>query len=160
MDIKRTISILCSILFYAGILFAGNIIDKDKSTLDKDGTTTWYSGEVLPIEGKGFSDTESFYDRLPARAKESVPAPVWSLSHKSAGMALHFVSDGGSFKIRWEVISKSLNMPHMPATGVSGVDVYRKTPEGWRFVKNGRPTSVTNEVAVSISPNTECLVYL
>jgi len=40
------------------------------------------------------------------------------------------------------------------------VDVYRRTPDGWRFVQNGRPTSITNEVAVSLSPNTECLIYL
>ena len=147
-------------LLLAGVLHANGIIDSAKSTLDKNGKTAWYSGEVLPIEGRGFNDTESFYNRLPARAKKSVPGAVWSLSHHSAGMALHFVSDGGSFKIRWELKSKNLAMPHMPATGVSGVDVYRRTPEGWRFVKNGKPTSITNEVAISISPKTECLVYL
>ncbi len=141
-------------------LHAGKIIDPGRSTLDKDGETAWYSGEVLPIEGRGFNDTEQFYDRLPARAKESVPAPVWNLSRHSAGMALRFVSDAGSFKVRWVVTGKSLAMPHMPATGVSGVDIYQRTPEGWRFIKNGRPTSLTNEVIISISPKTECLVYL
>ena len=145
---KSNLILTCTGLFSAAILQAGTVIDQSKSTMDADGKTAWYSGEVLPIEGKGFCDTESFYDRLPARAKESVPAPVWSISHKSAGMALHFVSDGGPFKIRWELISKSLSMRHMPATGVSGVDVYRRTPEGWRFVRNGQAKSVTNEVTV------------
>lgn len=123
-------------------------------------TTVWHDGTRLTLEGKAFSDTESFYDRLPARAKTTVPAPVWNLSHNSAGLALHFVTDSSSFKIRWVVRSANLAMPHMPATGVSGVDVYRRTPDGWRFVKNGKPTALTNEIAVALEPNAECLVYL
>jgi len=128
--------------------------------LDADGITIWYDGRSLPLEGRAFSDTESFFDRLPARAKSTVPNSVWSLSHHSAGMALRFVSDASSFRIRWAVRSSSLAMLHMPATGVSGIDVYRRTQKGWRFVKNGRPSGLTNEVAVSLVPNSECLVYL
>jgi hypothetical protein len=136
------------------------VIDQQKGRLDADGATVWYDGQLLPLEGKAFADTESYYDRLPARAKDNVPAPVWNLSHNSAGLALHFVTDARSFKIRWAVRSASLAMPHMPATGVSGVDVYQRTKEGWRFVKNGRPLAVTNEVAVTVTPDAECLVYL
>ena len=40
-------------------------------------------------------------------------------------------------------------MPHMPATGVSGVDLYVRIdgPVGptWRWVANGRPTAIENE---------------
>lgn len=136
------------------------VIDPQKGRLDADGATVWYDGQAMPIEGRAFGDTESYYDRLPARAKDTVPAPVWGLSHNSAGMAFRFVTDAASFKIRWAVRNASLAMPHMPATGVSGVDVYQRTPEGWRFVKNGKPAAVTNEVAVSVTPNAECLVYL
>ena len=146
-----------------GVLVCGayaGVIDSQKGRLDADGATVWYDGQVLPIEGRAFGDTESYYDRLPARAKMTVPDPLWSLSHDSAGMALHFVSDAETFKIRWAVRGTSLAMPHMPATGMSGVDVYRRASDGWRFVKNGRPTGVTNEVSVSLEPNSECLVYL
>ena len=87
-------------------------------------------GQLLPIEGKAFGDTESCYDRLPASAKATVPEPVWNLSHNSAGLALHFVTDAGAFKMRWVV--RGANLPHTPTTGMSGVDVYRRTPEGWR----------------------------
>jgi hypothetical protein len=135
-------------------------IDPQKGRLDADGATVWYDGKLLPIEGKAFTDTESYYDRLPARAKATVPAPVWGLSQNSAGLALRFVTDAGSFKVRWAVRGASLAMPHMPATGMSGVDVYRRTPEGWRFVRNGRPTAITNEMSASLAPNSECLVYL
>ena len=135
-------------------------VDVQKGVPDADGKTVWYDGRDLPLEGRAFGDTESYYDRLPARAKATVPAPVWDLSHNSAGLALHFVTDSGAFRVRWTVCSASLAMPHMPATGMSGVDVYRRTPEGWRFVVNGRPTSVSNEVAAACPPNSECLVYL
>ena len=150
------------ILFAVALVCAARagVIDPQKGRLDVGGATVWYDGQTLPIEGKAFSDTESYYDRLPARAKATVPAPVWSLSHNSAGLALRFVSDAGSFKVRWVVRSATLAMTHMPATGMSGVDVYRRTPQGWRFVKNGRPSGITNEVDVSLAPNAECLVYL
>ena len=34
-----------------------------------------------------------------------------------------------------------LAMPHMPATGVSGVDLYARVGERWRWLGNGRPTT-------------------
>ena len=155
----KKVQTLLAFMLLARAAQAGGI-DLSKGRLDADNSTVWYDGQALPIEGKAFSDTESYYDRLPARAKASVPAPVWSLSHNSAGLALRFVSDADTLKVRWVVRSATLAMPHMPATGMSGVDVYRRTPQGWRFVKNGRPSGVTNEVTVSLAPNSECLVYL
>ncbi len=129
---------------------------------DADGKTAWYDGQTLPIEGRAFRDTEAFYDRLPARAQKTVPPSVWNLSRHSAGMAFRLVSDAETFKVRWGVRNASLAMPHMPATGVSGVDIYRRTPEGgWYFVRNGRPGSVTNNlVAFSLPAGTEFLIYL
>jgi lysophospholipase L1-like esterase len=155
----KTIRIAVGCIVLAGMARAATV-DQSKGRADADGKTVWYDGQLLPLEGRAFQDTESFYDRLPARAQKTVPAPVWGLSHNSAGLAFRFVSDAPGFKVRWAVRSASLAMPHMPATGVSGVDVYRRTPEGWRFVKNGKPTAVTNVVEVSVAPNTECLVYL
>jgi len=147
-------------LFLAAVTVSAGGIDPQSGRLDADGKTVWYDGRSLPIEGRAFNDTESYYDRLPARAKGTVPDPVWGLSHNSAGMALHVVSKSGNLRIRWAVRSASLAMPHMPATGVSGVDVYRRTPTGWLFVKNGRPTAVTNDVSVSMEAGSECLIYL
>lgn len=151
-------------LFAAAVLAAATaaagVIDPRAGRLDAATGIVWYDGKLLPLEGRAFSDTESYYDRLPARAKNTVPAPVWSLSHNSAGMALHVVCESGDLRVRWALTSASLAMPHMPATGVSGIDVYRRTPTGWRFVKNGRPTAVTNDVSVSVGPGAECLIYL
>ena len=103
-----------------------------------------------------------FYDRLPARAQKTVTPGVWGNSRHSAGMAFRLVTDAPTVKVRWGVRNASLAMPHMPATGVSGVDVYRRLPEGgWYFVRNGRPGSFTNSLtSFSITPNTEFMIYL
>lgn len=148
------------ILFFAAATASAGVIDPHAGRLDADGKTVWYDGRILPIEGRAFSDTESYYDRLPARAKSTVPGPVWNLSHNSAGMVFHIVTESDNLRIRWTVRSANLAMPHMPATGVSGVDVYRRTSAGWRFVKSGRPTAVTNEMSVLTDAGSECLIYL
>jgi hypothetical protein len=54
-------------------------------------------------------------------------------------------------------------MPHMPATGVSGVDLYVNTDKGWRWLANGRPTQTTNESSLiaNLPPlRREYLLYL
>ena len=54
-------------------------------------------------------------------------------------MAFRFVTDAPRLTVRWAVRSASLAMPHMPATGVSGVDIISARLQGWRFVRNGAP---------------------
>ena len=54
-------------------------------------------------------------------------------------------------------------MPHMPATGVSGLDLYVKANGKWHWLGNGRPVKATEEkVLVSgLSPGRrEFLLYL
>ena len=52
-------------------------------------------------------------------------------------------------------------MPHMPATGVSGVDFYAKTKGGrWEFVGNGRPAAGTNTASFAVPPGEQYLLYL
>ena len=40
----------------------------------------WYDVRHWGVEGKGWADTERYFDRLPARAKDVVRPPVWGLS--------------------------------------------------------------------------------
>ena len=47
-------------------------IDPALGTVDPCDGTSWYDGRLLPLEGKGWEDTESYYDRLPAKAKDKV----------------------------------------------------------------------------------------
>lgn len=84
------------------------------------------SDNIPVVEGQAWpKEVKNFYDRLPARAEQKVTRAVWNQSRCSAGLYIKFKTDACSIKIRYEVTSKGdFAMPHMPATGVSGVDLY------------------------------------
>lgn len=84
----------------------------------------WLSVEGKDIAGRGFADTAAPFDRLPARAEASVPPEVWRLARHSAGMSFECESDGSALYVRYRLRSETLAMAHMPATGVSGLDLY------------------------------------
>jgi hypothetical protein len=61
------------------------------------------------------------------------------LSEQSAGLCVHFVADTPSIDVRW-VLRAERDLPHMAATGVSGVDLYGRDAKGqWRWIACGRP---------------------
>jgi hypothetical protein len=150
-----------SLLPFTLALGTAERLDPLKGTVDPSGGEVWYDGRLLLLEGRGWENTESYYDRLPASAKDKVRAPVWDLSHDSAGMCLRFVTEATSVKIRWTLRKENLAMPHMPATGVSGIDLYvRAHNRPWMFVQNGRPSALSNEASFPVTPGVECLLYL
>ncbi len=125
----------------------------------------WHEATEFDIEGQGWTETQSPYDRLPTHAKGSVPESVWGLGKQSAGLCARFQTTARTVSVRWELTSESLAMPHMPGTGVSGVDFYRRAADGsWQFVQNGRPAARTGNMMNANLPDsaamTECLVYL
>ncbi len=105
----------------------------------------WKDVRDLRVEGQGWKDTQDPFDRFPARAETSVRKPVWDLSRDSAGLAVRFATNAATIHARWTLRKERLAMPHMPATGVSGLDLYVKLPTGWHWVANGRPEKTTNE---------------
>ena len=114
--------------------------DKAMAPTSTEEKTSWYDVQKWGVEGKGWQDTERYFDRLPALAKGKVPSPVWGLSRHSAGMCARFESDATAISARWTLLSKSLAMTHMPATGVSGLDLYAQDDSGrWRWLGVGRP---------------------
>ncbi len=127
-------------------------------------TPHWFDAKDLGIEGKGWMDTKHSYDRLPAKAEGVVRDAVWWLSHDSAGIAVRFVTDATAISVRWTVRKESLAMSHMPASGVSGVDLYVRHKGEWRWLGAARPEkSVTTEktlVSGMRSERRECLLYL
>lgn len=133
-------------------------------TVDKKDKTHWFDIKNLGVEGKGWTETESFYDRLPKKAKGVVRKPVWSLSKHSAGIAVRFVTNATSIKAKWELTSSSIAMNHMAATGVSGLDLYVKTESGhWRWLAVGRPSQQKNSVSLTsglIPGKREYFLYL
>lgn len=107
-----------------------------------DDATRWYDVREMTVEGKGWTDTKSFFDRLPAKAEGVVRPPVWDLSRDSAGLCVRFTTDATSLRARWKLRSDRLAMPHMPATGVSGLDLYVRTERGrWQWLAVGQPQS-------------------
>jgi len=124
----------------------------------------WHDVRTWGVEGRAWSDTERYFDRLPKKAKGSVRDAVWSLSRHSAGMCCRFETDATRIWARYELLSKSLAMPHMPATGVSGLDLYAQDKDGrWRWLGAARPDGqkVQAQLIKDIAPGRRAyLVYL
>ena len=124
----------------------------------------WTDIRDLGVEGQGWRDVAQPYDRLPAKAEGKVPPAVWNLSRHSAGMHIRFVSDTTELSARWALGLSDLAMPHMAATGVSGLDLYVRSAEGpWRWLAVAKPTGPSNNVAlISCLPSgkREYLLYL
>lgn len=100
----------------------------------------WYDVKEFGVEGKGWSETKKYFDRLPAKAEGFVRDQVWNLSRDSAGMCFRFVSDSPNIYVRYELSKESLSMTHMAATGHSGVDLYAQDGMGIdRWVAVVRP---------------------
>lgn len=100
----------------------------------------WHDVQSWGVEGKGWDDTLAYYDRLPARAEAMVTPAVWRLSRMSAGLCTYFTTNSRAIHARWRLGGQELAMAHMPATGVSGLDLYARDESGrWRWVGVGRP---------------------
>jgi hypothetical protein len=130
-------------------------VPAEQGAVDADAELVWYDVSLVGVEGRAFDDTEAYFDRLPARAKGTVRDAVWNLSRHSAGMCVRFVSDAADIHVRWTLRSERLAMPHMAATGVSGIDLYVRDDNGkWRWLAVGRPTTfpVNKQQLVSSLP--------
>lgn len=86
------------------------------------------------LEGQGWAgEVNNFYDRLPARAEKMVSEGIWELASQTAGLQLRFRTNADEIIIRY-IVGGNIQMPHMPATGVSGVDLYSKNIDGkWKW---------------------------
>ena len=124
----------------------------------------WHDVRQFALEGQGWPDTEHPYDRLPAKAKGVVREPVWELGHHCAGLCVRFVTDAPQIAARWTLRFADLARDHMPATGVSGLDLYVRTAGQWRWTGVGRPTSsptnVFNLVAAMAPARRRYMLYL
>jgi len=89
---------------------------------------------------------------------------VWRLSRHSAGMCVRFAADSTRIAVRYKLSSSSRAMPHMPATGASGVDLYAADAHGkWRWLGVSRPAAQTveAELAKGVPPGRRAyLLYL
>ena len=94
----------------------------------------WYDVKDMGVEGKGWTETKSYYDRLPAKAEGVVRDVVWQLSRQPAGLCASFETDATQIRARWELESAGLNWPRMAEIAFSGLDLYAMDPAGrWRW---------------------------
>lgn len=115
----------------------------------------WYNVQDWGVEGKAFDDTARYFDRLPARAEKTVREAVWNLSRHSAGMLARFETDAAEIHVRYDLFQDRIAMSHMPATGVSGVDLYARDANGrdrWLGVARPEEMHVEAKLAGPIDP--------
>ncbi len=117
----------------------------------------WHDVSKWGVEGREWPSAERlrYFDRLPAEAEKTVTQAVWNLSRDSAGMMVRFKTDAGALHVHYKVAKAVLGMPHMPATGVSGVDLYARDEAGkWRWVQVTRPAAqeIKTELIKGLAP--------
>jgi lysophospholipase L1-like esterase len=155
---------LVGLLLIAPLLGAQDPIPAAKGTPDPRDAVVWYDVRLLDLEGQGWKDVGAPFDRLPAKAEGKVPPAVWNLSRQSAGLAVRFITDAASIQLKWSLTNANLAMPHMPATGVSGLDLYvRSSKDGrWQWAGVGQPLQKDdNRAAITVpAGKKECLLYL
>ena len=154
----RAIAFLALLLAAAAI--SSSAQTSSNSTPEK---IVWTDIRQFGVEGRGWDDTKSFYDRLPAKAERLVRKPVWDLSRNSAGLCVRFVTDATEIHARWAVTDSWLYQPNATAIAVSGLDLYVKMENGWRWLAVGIPKSQTNDVTLIkdlIPGKREYLLYL
>ena len=104
----------------------------------------WYENETLPLGGKAFTDTATFFERWPAAAKGKLPGGLVSMGRHTTGMYLRFTTDADRIRIEWKVRDEHPYDPLIPEAGLIGIDVYGwdASADGgkgaWRFQGNKR----------------------
>ena len=118
--------------------------------LGRQDALQWHDAKSWGVEGKGWAETLRFYDRFPSKAEKAIPQPVWNLSRHSAGMLVRFETDAAAIHARWSLLSANLALPHMPATGVSGLDLYARDEQGRdRWLAVAKPTAQKMELRLA-----------
>ena len=92
----------------------------------------WYEPKF--VEGICMLDSSNIFHRLPISMKDSVRKPVWDLSENTAGEFIHFKTSATEISVKYTLASNIFSMPHMPSTGVSGLDLFALDVNGnWNW---------------------------
>jgi hypothetical protein len=123
----------------------------------------WIDGKFLPIEGRMYDDVTDHYDRLP-QLTANVNGGVHAMRHHTSGMMFRFKTNSRKLVFKWIPYNENLAMDHMPATGVSGIDVYGfdKKKGKWLYKATGRirDAKAGGNLQVWWQAGDECLVNL
>jgi hypothetical protein len=117
----------------------------------------WHDVTQWGVEGRILPDQKrlNWFDRLPASAQGAVTPNVWEMSRDSAGMMVRFKTDAPAISVHYRLRKDQLSLPHMPATGMSGVDLYARDAGGkWKWVGVSMPAAreVKAEIVRGLAP--------
>jgi len=163
-----------SICFAAGVPSSESFAQESTAKLDpamaaskpSNPNLDWHDVTTWGIEGRILPDQERklWFDRLPSSAEGKVTNAVWNLSRDSAGMMARFKTSSSAISVHYKVRKSQLGMPHMPATGVSGIDLYARDNDGkWKWVQVTKPATqeVQTEIIQGLEPGVrEYAAYL
>ena len=139
---KSTLAWILGCLLAAGMVARSDRLTAESPAGGAEAEVAWHDVRQIGVEGRAWPDADMkrYFARLPGRAEGKVPPAVWGLSQHSAGLAVRFETDATTIRVRYALQSAGLAMPHMPATGVSGVDLYAQDDQGvWRWVAVSKP---------------------
>jgi lysophospholipase L1-like esterase len=125
------------------LIFTSSAVAQDK--------TSWHDVTKWGVEGRSWADQKRsrWFDRFPAKAEDKVTKAVWSLSRHSAGMMVRFKTDSTTISAKWNLMNARLGMPHMPPSGVSGLDLYARDGKGnWRWAAATKPNKQQMQVVL------------
>ena len=128
----------------AAILLLSCCFSKSFSLANNAGEDSirYYDGHHFNIVGKYHN--EKHYFRFPLRFKDTLRENVWLLGRNTAGIGIRFRTNASTIIVKWTVLNDS-NLPHMPATGVKGVDLYSLSGNKWQYVRTGFPSGRSNQ---------------
>ena len=166
--VNKGLIAVASIAVASGVFAQQNEITKWDSNLAITSAVVsngvkWIDGRHLPIEGRAFDDVAFYYDRLPAGVTTNVNRGVRFMTHHTSGMLFRFATDSKRLDFKWVPFCSDLSMPHMPSTGMSGIDVYRwdAKKDRWMYVKTGIVKDMKGgTLSIPWNPGTPCLVNL
>ena len=164
---KRGAILACSLLSFGA--FAGDDIGKwDPNLAEKTAVVTngmkWIDGRNMPLEGRAFDDTATYFERLPAGVTTNVNGGVRGMKRHTAGMQLRFRTDSPRICLEWTPDGDPKSFPHMAQTGINGIDVYRfdEIERRWKYLHTGIvwDASKPGRMTLEWFPNHACLVHL
>jgi hypothetical protein len=129
-------------------LFAVSLFAQEKIEL------TWYNAAELGVNGKGWTDTNTPFDRLPKYAEKKVPEAVWQRGLNSAGMSVSFATDAPMVVIRWKVRHPSISSPYLSSMSVAGLDLYVREGDRWLWAAAKTPNAARKPGAPPGPPDT------
>lgn len=120
------------ILILALLLLSTTVI----TAQHQDEDLNWKSISEFKVFGSLNTFENGEIRRFPDSLQQEVREKLWKLSANTAGLFLKFKTDSPFIKVTYTP-GGALSFPHMPATGVSGVDLYLKNAENFDWIRGG-----------------------